>query len=92
MGVVYRATDLRLKRTVALKVIAPELARGDDFRARFEREWSVAAAIDHPNVIPVFHAGEEEGVLFTTMLWVDGFDLGDLIAKEGPMPLRRPPT
>src|ERR1044072_2948364 len=83
MGVVYQATDLRLKRTVALKGIAPELSAKDDFRARFEREWSVAAGIDHPNVIPVFPSGEEEGVLYTTMLWVEGLDMGDLIAQEG---------
>ncbi len=82
MGVVYRATDLRLQRPVALKVIAPALSREADFRARFEREWSLAASIDHPNVIPVYHAGEEDGVLYTTMLWVDGLDLGDLIARE----------
>ena len=87
MGVVYRATDLRLKRTVALKVIAPELARKSDFRARFERESSMAAAIDHPNVIPVYHSGEQDGLLFTTMLWVEGLDLGDLIAQEGRLSL-----
>ncbi|MGB7587564.1 MAG: serine/threonine-protein kinase [Solirubrobacterales bacterium] len=87
MGVVYRATDLRLKRTVALKVIAPEYAREPEFRARFEREWSLAASIDHPNVIPVYHSGEEEGVLYTTMLWVEGVDLGDLIAREGRLSL-----
>ncbi|MGB7589183.1 MAG: serine/threonine-protein kinase [Solirubrobacterales bacterium] len=87
MGVVYRATDLRLKRPVALKVIAPELAREADFRARFERESRMAAAIDHPNVIPIYHSGEQDGVLFTTMLWVEGHDLGDLIAQEGRLSL-----
>src|SRR5262249_43904549 len=83
MGVVYRATDLHLDRTVAMKVIAPELGREADFRARFERESRTAAAIDHPNVIPIFQTGEEDGLLFTTMLWVDGQDLGDLIAADG---------
>ncbi len=87
MGVVYRATDLHLDRTVAMKVIAPELARESDFRARFERESRTAAAIDHPNVVPIFQTGEEDGVLFTTMLWVEGDDFGDLIASEGRLSL-----
>ena len=53
MGVVYRATHLRLERADGLKVIAPELADEPEFRSRFEREWRVAAQIDHPNVIPI---------------------------------------
>ena len=53
MGVVYRATQLRLKRTVALKLVTPALARDASFRDRFRREWMIAASIDHPNVIPV---------------------------------------
>ncbi|MEA2427930.1 MAG: hypothetical protein QOF37_1558, partial [Thermoleophilaceae bacterium] len=54
MGVVYRARDTDLDRTVALKVIAPDLARDEGFRARFVREARVTAQLDHPNVIPVF--------------------------------------
>src|SRR4051812_35566910 len=58
MAVVYRAEDLRLGRTVALKLLAPELARNDTFRKRFAHESRVAAAIDHPHIVPVFEAGE----------------------------------
>src|SRR4051812_41426666 len=75
MGVVYRASDLRLRREVALKTIAPELAREPDFRARFERESQLAAEIDHPHVVTVFSSGEQDGVLYTTMRWVEGQDL-----------------
>jgi serine/threonine protein kinase len=57
MGVVYRATQARLGRTVALKLVTPALARDASFRERFRREWMVAASIDHPNVIPVYEAG-----------------------------------
>jgi serine/threonine protein kinase len=67
MGVVYRATQLDLGRTVALKVIAPELAQDPSFRARFQAEWRTAASIDHPNVIPLFEAGEADGVLYLAM-------------------------
>jgi serine/threonine protein kinase len=61
MGVVYRATQLRLERPVALKVMAPELARDERFRQRFERESRLAASIDHPHVIPIYEADEEQG-------------------------------
>ena len=72
MGVVYRATQLRLTRTVALKLVTPALARDASFRERFRREWMIAASIDHPNVIPVYEAGEEDGVLYIAMRWVEG--------------------
>ena len=57
MGIVYRATQLSLGRPVALKLIAPEHAADASFRERFQRESRMAAAIDHPNVIPVYEAG-----------------------------------
>jgi DNA-binding NarL/FixJ family response regulator/tRNA A-37 threonylcarbamoyl transferase component Bud32 len=82
MGVVLRATDLMLDRRVALKLIAPALARDPVFRTRFERECRVAAALDHPNVVPIFRAGEEAGKLYVTMRYVDGTDLKSLIARE----------
>jgi DNA-binding NarL/FixJ family response regulator/tRNA A-37 threonylcarbamoyl transferase component Bud32 len=82
MGVVMRATDLVLDRRVALKLIAPSLARDPVFRARFERECRIAAALDHPNVVEIFRAGEEEGKLYVTMRYVDGTDLKSLIARE----------
>ena len=82
-GVVFRATDHILHRPVALKVIAPEVAGNPTFRARFERECQLAASIDHPNVVEVFHAGEEEGLLYVTMRYVDGTDLRRLLETEG---------
>jgi serine/threonine protein kinase len=72
MAVVYRAKDLRLGRSVALKVLAPELARNDVFRKRFVHESQVAAAIDHPHIVPIFEAGETEGILYIAMRYVEG--------------------
>ena len=83
MGIVYRATDPALERSVALKVIAPELARDEEFRARFVRESRLAAALDHPNAIPVYEAGDEDGALFIAMRFVEGRDLRELIDLEG---------
>src|SRR3954471_856532 len=83
MGRVYRATQVALERPVALKLIVPELADDADFRARFKRESLLAASIDHPNVIPVYEAGEAEGRLFMSTRWIDGADLRALIVDEG---------
>ena len=83
MGVVYRATQLGLDRVVALKLVAPERAADANFRARFERESRVAAAIEHPNIIPVYGAGEEDGRLYLLMRWVPGTDLQALIRRSG---------
>ncbi len=89
MGVVYRAEELALQREVALKLIRPENSRDERFRERFRRESRIAAAIDHPNVIPVFDAGDQDGVLYITMRLVEGTDMRALIAAEGPIePLR----
>ncbi|MEV6053477.1 serine/threonine-protein kinase [Streptomyces sp. NPDC052107] len=85
MAVVYRARDLRLGRTVALKLLAPEYTRNDAFRRRFAQESRVAAAIDHPNIVPVFEAGEFDGVLYIAMCYVSGQDLRALIDGEGPL-------
>ncbi len=85
MGVVYRAQALDLDRTVALKLIAPSLALDDAFRARFDREARAAAAIDHPNAIPIFYAGEHEGRLYLAMRYVDGEDLRTLVQRRGPL-------
>ncbi len=81
MGVVYRATQLALDRTVALKVIAPGLLEDQTMRARFVRESKVAASIDHPNVIPVYYAGEEDGVAYIAMRYVAGDDLRTLVRR-----------
>jgi YVTN family beta-propeller protein len=83
MGVVYRTIDLDLDRVVALKVITPALADDPDFRARFVAESKAAASIEHPHVIPVYYAGEREGVLFIVMRYVDGPDLRALVRAEG---------
>src|SRR5918999_2524341 len=85
MGVVYRATQLSLERPVALKAIAPELAGDPTFRERFKRESRIAASIEHPNVIPVYEAGEGDGLLYLTMRYVEGTDLRSLIDTEGPL-------
>ncbi|MEU8469702.1 serine/threonine-protein kinase [Streptomyces sp. NPDC029006] len=87
MAVVYRARDLRLDRTVALKLLAPELARNDTFRKRFTHESQVAAAIDHPHIVPVFEAGETDGVLYIAMRYVPGSDLRHLLDARGPLSL-----
>lgn len=87
MAVVYCAKDLRLDRTVALKLLAPELARNDTFRRRFTHESLVAAAIDHPHIVPVFEAGETDGVLYIAMRYVSGLDLRALLDRDGPLPV-----
>src|SRR4051812_19240786 len=78
MGVVYRATHLLLERTVALKLIASSFAANPAFRSRFEREWRLLAALEHPNVIPIYEAGEVEGRPYLSMRWGSG---GDLAAR-----------
>jgi serine/threonine protein kinase len=83
MGIVYRATDLRLKRVVALKLISSRFADDPEFRRRFERESELAASIRHPNVITVYSAGEHEGSLFITMDLIEGTDLREMIATYG---------
>ncbi len=83
MAVVYRATDVRLDRPVALKILGSELGRNDAFRERFIRESRAGAAVDHPHVIPVFEAGEADGVLFIAMRYVAGKDVKALIEREG---------
>ena len=75
----------RLKRKVALKVLPPELAEDERFRERFIRESELAASLDDPNVIPIYEAGEQDGVLFIAMRYVDGRDLKTLIEREGPL-------
>jgi YVTN family beta-propeller protein len=83
MGVVYRATQLGLDRPVALKVIALEFAHDPEFRGRFKVEAQLAASIDHPNVVPVYEAGETDGVLYLAMRYVDGIDLRALVDSAG---------
>jgi DNA-binding beta-propeller fold protein YncE len=89
MAVVYRAHDPRLDRRVALKILAPELASDEEFRQRFIRESRAAAAVDHPNIIPIYEAGEADGVLFIAMRFVDGRDVQTLIHQQAPLPVAR---
>src|SRR3954452_9193946 len=88
MGVVYRATDASLERSVALKLLAPELARDEAFRRRFATESKVAASLDHPNVIPIYQAGEHDGVLYLAMRFVRGEDLRLRLRPERLVPAR----
>jgi predicted Ser/Thr protein kinase len=89
MGVVYLATDRRLGRRVALKVIVPELAADPQFRERFEREARVAATLEHPHVVPVYEAGEQDGSLFIAMRFIDGRDLATHVREDGPLAPQR---
>jgi len=89
MAVVYRAYDDHLDRRVALKVLAPDLARDEVFRARFIQESRIAAATEHPNIIPVYDAGEADGVLYIAMRYVPGGDVRTLIDRVGPLPPAR---
>jgi serine/threonine protein kinase len=82
MGVVYRAYDLRLKRVVALKLVAPELALDERFRGRFARESELAMSLEHPNVVPIYDAGDVDGRLYLAMRNVEGTDLGALLRGE----------
>jgi len=83
MGVVYRATQLALGRPVAVKAIAPELVEEASYRERFKRESQLAASIDHPNIIPVYEAGESAGTLYLIMRWVEGTDLRAMLTASG---------
>jgi tetratricopeptide (TPR) repeat protein len=89
MGTVYRAEQLHLRRMVALKIMAPQLAGEASFRERFLRESQIAASLEHPNVVPVFDAGEDEGLLFIAMRYLPGGDLRALIRREHGVSLER---
>src|SRR2546423_5564186 len=83
MGFVYEAEHLLLKRKAALKTLAPELAGGSDFRERFIRESQTVASIDHPNIIPIYDAGDLEGMVYIAMRYVKGPDLQQLLDGAG---------
>jgi hypothetical protein len=85
MAVVFRALDERLNRLVALKIMTPTRSLDDAFRLRFIRESQAAAAVDDPHIIPVYEAGEADGVLFIAMRLVRGGDLKTLVARHGPL-------
>jgi len=79
MGAVYLSEDVHLRRKVAVKVLAPELAADERFRKRFLVESQLAASLDHPNIVPIYAAGEEGGLLYLAMRYVEGYDLRDLV-------------
>ena len=83
MSVVYQAENLRLGSVVALKVLAPELAADDVFRARFLEESRIAASLNHPNVIPIYDMGSHEDLLYIAMRYVSGTDMRQMIKKRG---------
>jgi serine/threonine protein kinase len=87
-SVVYRAEHMRLGRTAAVKLLTPAVGEAD-FRERFVRESKLAASLDHPSIVPVFDAGEENGLLYLAMACVDGSDLRTVLGHEGRLPLRR---
>jgi serine/threonine protein kinase len=89
MAVVYRATDLRLHRTVAIKVLPPDVAFNSDVRARFIREAQTAAQLSHPNIVPIYAVDEKDNgsVVFFVMSYVDGESLGARLKREGAWPI-----
>ncbi len=89
MGVVYRAVDRRLQRTVAIKLLPPELAFRADIKSRFLREAVSAAQLSHPNIVPIYSVDELDGLVFFAMGFVDGENLGTLLGREGALPHAR---
>lgn len=88
MGIVYRAEQVTLSRTVALKVLSRRLSHEPIYRERFRREGALAAALHHPHVVPVYDSGEADGVLYLAMMLVEGPSLADIL-DDGPLPLAR---
>jgi serine/threonine protein kinase len=89
MSVIYLATQVRLQRRVALKLLATELSQDERFRERFIQESRLASEINHPNIIPIFDAGEDSGYLYIAMRYVDGPSLRELLRRDGPLGLGR---
>jgi serine/threonine protein kinase len=87
MAVVFRATDERHQRVVALKVLSPGMTKDHAFRTRFIRESRSAAAVDHPNILPVYDSGEVAGYLFMAMRFIRGGDVRGLLRQAGQLPI-----
>jgi serine/threonine-protein kinase len=85
IGVLYRARQLRLDRPVALKLVEADAARDPVVRERLRREARAVAALDHPNVVPLYEAGEKDGTVYIVTRWVEGRELGTLIQDDGPL-------
>lgn len=86
MGVVYEAVDLALERSVALKVLRPEIAQDQKARRRFQREIELAVAVEHPNIVPVYAAGYEPPFFYIAMRMIPGTDLAGLLRRSGALP------
>jgi serine/threonine protein kinase len=84
-GILYRARQIRLDRPVALKLVEPAVARDPVIRERLRREARMVAALDHPNIVPLYAAGEEDGTVYIVTRWVEGTELGTLIHGDGPL-------
>jgi serine/threonine protein kinase len=87
MAVVYRATDVRLNRRVAIKLLPPELAFNADVRERFLREAQTSAQLTHPHIVPIYTVDEREGMVFFVMALVDGESLAQRLAREPQLPI-----
>jgi serine/threonine-protein kinase len=87
MSVVYRARDLRLNRTVAIKVLPPELAYDPAIRTRFTREAQTSAQLSHAHIVPIYDVGEREGIAYFVMTLVTGGNLAALLAREPRQPI-----
>jgi serine/threonine protein kinase len=87
MAVVYRATDVRLNRRVAIKLLPPELAFNPDVRERFLREAQTSAQLTHPHIVPIFTVDEREGMVFFVMALVDGESLAQRLSREPQLPI-----
>ena len=87
MGIVYRARDTRLKRTVAVKLLPPELAYRTEIKSRFLREAEMAAQLSHPNIVPIYSVDERDGLVYFIMACIDGDNLATQMATRGPLPI-----
>ncbi len=87
MGIVYRARDRRLKRTVAIKVLPPELAYRTDIRARFLREAETAAQLSHPNIVPIYTVDDRDGIVYFVMACIEGETLATRLTPRQPLPI-----
>src|SRR5438105_10954394 len=82
MGQVYKATDTRLNRTVAIKVLNPQLAADPQFRERFDREAKIISQLDHPHICSLYDVGEQDGTSFLVMQYLEGETLETRLKKD----------
>ncbi len=87
MGVIFKATEVGLRRSVAVKVLPPDLGLSVKTAERFKREARMVAELDHPNIIPVYRVGQLGGILFIAMKFIEGRSLGLILDTQGPLPV-----